>query len=143
MTSQANDMAALAGWLEENYGHIQAKEILNSTTKIQCKEDPLECMEIMFLAEIIHGYRKDMLRQIKEFKTLRKQEYAQDVATFHVRKELKSMKEAIINGIACWANLREVYFFERTCYMERCKWPQSAIVCVSNPLYEQSPSQSV
>ena len=143
MTSRSNDMAALMGWLEENYGHIQAQEILGSVTKIQHKEDPLECMEIMFLAEIIHAYRKDILSHIKEYKALRAKEYAQAVATFHVRKELKCIKEAIANNIACLADLREIYFFERALYMERCKWPQSVAV-LSNPRYEQqSPSRSV
>ncbi len=142
MTNQDHKMAALTGWLEEICGHIQARHILDNITKIQHKEDPLECMEIMLLAEIIHGYRKDMLRQIKEYKALYAHEYAQDVATFHVCKELKYMKEVIIRCLACWADLRELYFFERALYMERCKWPQSAIVCVSNALYEQSPSQT-
>ena len=143
MTNQVNKMAALAGWLEENCGQNQAKDILNHITAMQYKTNSLECMEIMLLAEIIHGYRKDMLRQISEYKALRAYEYAQDIATFHVRKELKCMKESIMDGLTCWADLREMYFFERSLYMERCKWPHSAIVCVSNPLYEQSPSQSV
>ncbi|MCK5375046.1 MAG: hypothetical protein KAJ40_07160 [Alphaproteobacteria bacterium] len=97
----------------------------------------------MLLADLIHGYRKEMLRQIKGFKALRRLEYAQAVATFHVRKDLKCMKEAIINSISCWAELRDMYFFERARYVECCKWPNSAIACVSNPIYEQSPSQSV
>jgi len=143
MTSQTNGMAALAGWLEENCGQIQARYILDHIIKMQHKYEPLECMEIMLLAEIIHGYRKGMLSQIKEYKALRAQEYAQDVATFHVRKELKCMKEAIMDSLVCWKDLRTMYFYERALYMERCKWPHSAVVCVSNPLYEQSPSQSV
>jgi len=136
-------MATLAGWLEENCGQDQAESILDQVHKMRCQGGLLQCMEIMLLAEIIYGYRKDLLRQIKEYKVLRAQEYAQDVATFHVRKELKSMEEAITSGIACWKDLRALYFFERAFYIERCKWPHSAIVCVSNPLYEQSPSQSV
>jgi|GEM_PF-3733270 len=143
MTNQANKMAALAGWLEESCGKNQAQDILDHITKMQCKGDSLECLEIMLLADIIHGYRKELLRKIKDFKALRSQEYAQDVASFHVRKELKGMKDAIINCIACWADLRDLYFYERAIYMERCKGPNSAIVCVSNSLYEQSPSQSV
>jgi len=142
MTNQAYKTANLAGWLEENCGEIQAQDILNYITAMQHKTYHLECMEIMLLAEVIHGYRKEMLRQIKEYKALRAQEYAQVVASFHVRKELKSIKEAITSGIACWKDLRDTYFFERTCYMERCKWPHSAAVCLSNPTYEQSPSQT-
>ena len=143
MTSQTNGMAALAGWLEEYCGKNQALCIFDQIIKMQRQGGSLQCMEIMLLAEIIHGYRKDMLRRIKEFKAMRAHEYAQDVATFHVCKELKSMKEAIASGLACWKDLRTLYFFERARYMERCKWPYSAAVCLSNPLYEQSPSQSV
>ncbi len=143
MTDKNDNMAALTGWLEEKCGHIQTQCVLNEITKMQFK-DALECMEIMLLADIIHGYRKDMLRQVKEFKDLRAQEYTQDVATFHVRKELKSMKEEIMNGIACWSDLREMYFFERARYMERCKWPHSVVAVLSNPRYEQQfPPQSV
>ena len=143
MTSQINDMAALAGWLEENCGKNQAQCILDQVNKMRYQGGSLQCLEIMLLADIVYGYRKEMLSQIKEYKTLRVQEYAQDVATFRVRKELKSMKEAITSGVACWKDLRVLYFFERARYMERCKWPYSVAVCLSNPLYEQSPSQSV
>ena len=142
MTSQVNDMAALTGWLEENCGHIQAQCILDQIKKMQHHGGSLQCMEIMLLADVIHGYRKEVLCQITKYKALRDQEHAQAVATFSVRKELKSMKEAIAKAVTCWADLRDMYFFERTRYMERCKWPHSAVVCLSNPLYEQSPSQS-
>ncbi len=71
MTSQDHDMAAIAGWLEEDCGEIQAQYILDEITKIQRKGSPLECLEIMLLADLIHGCRKEMLRQIKEFKALR------------------------------------------------------------------------
>ncbi len=142
MTSQNYDMAALTGWLEENCGENQAQCILDQIKKMRYQGGSLQCMEIMLLADLIHSYRKERLRQIKEFKELRAQEYAQAVATFHVRKELKGTKEAIMNGISCWADLRELYFFERARYMERCKWPHSTALCWSNTLYEQSPSQS-
>lgn len=142
MTNQDHKMATLAGWLEENCGEIQTQYILNHIKKMQRQDGSLQCMEIMLLADIIHGYRKDLLHQIKNYKALRAQEYAQDVVTFHMRKDLRSMKEAITSGIICWTDLRELYFFERARYMERCKWPHSAAVCLSNPLYEQSPSQS-
>lgn len=136
MTNQVNKMAALAGWLEENCGQNQAESILDQVNKMRCQGGLLQCMEIMLLAEIIYGYRKDMLRQIKEYKALRTHEYAQDVATFHVRKELKSMKESIASGIACWKDLRTLYFFERERYMECCKWPHSGIVCVSKAAFD-------
>lgn len=142
MTNQAYETVTLAGWLEENCGEIQARCILEQIKEMQCKDGSFECMEIMLLADIIHGYRKELLCQIRKYKALRAQEYAQDVATFHVRKKLKSIKEVITNSIGCWAGLRDMYFYERSLYMERCKWPNSVAVCLSNPLYEQSPSQS-
>ncbi len=139
MTIQANSMAALAGWLEDECGENQAQYILGHIAKMQRQDQvgSLQCMEIMLLAEVIHGYRKEMLHQIKEYKFLRAKEYEQDVASLNVRKELRNMKEAIIKGLTCWLDLREIYFFERVLYMKRCKWPYSAAVCLSNPLYEQ------
>jgi len=142
MTNQYHNMAALAGWLEEKCGPVQALSILDQITRMLYQETSLQCMEIMLLADLIYEYRKEMLSQIKEYKALRNREYAQSVATFHVRKELKSMKEEIRNGVTCWVHLRDMYFFEYARYMECCKWPYSAAICWSNPLYEHSPSQT-
>ena len=121
MTSQDHNMAALAGWLEEKCGHIQAQYVLDEITKMQHRGSPLECLEIMLLADLIHGYRREMLRQIKALKALRNQERAQSLPSLRTRRKLKDMKEAIQQGLSCWTSLRDDYFLQRACYMEHCR----------------------
>lgn len=121
MTDQNNELATLAGWLEVKCGPAQSQYIIDEISKIQQREKPLECMEIMLLADLIHGYRKEMLCQIKEYKALRNQECAQELSTLHIWHELKDMKENICKGIACWTTLRDDYFLQRACYMEQCR----------------------
>lgn len=142
MTIIDQKMAALMGWLEESCGSNQAQSVLDCIKNMLRKDTPLECMEIMLLADLIHGYRKEMLRRIKDYKALCSEEYANPVAIFQVHKDLKRMKEEIANGIVCWADLRTVYFTERADYMARCKWPYSPAVCLSNSSYEQTSPQS-
>ena len=125
MTDKDHDMAALVGWLEEKCGHIQAQYVLDEITKMQRRGTPLECMEIMLLADLIHGYRKEMLRQIKEFKALHKLQKSDSLASMRVYRKLRNMKEQIKSGLQCWTDLRDDYFLQRACYMEHCRRVQS------------------
>ena len=136
MTNQDHNMATLAGWLEEKCGEIQAQYILDHITKMQRKGSPFECMEIMLLADLIHGYRKEMLRQIKEFKALRKQGGSKSLTSVRIYRKLKDMKEQIKSGLQCWTDLRDDYFLQRACYMEHCRRSQYGFAVE----YARSPS---
>ncbi len=128
MTNKTNEMATLAGWLEEKCGEIQTQYILDHITKMQRKGSHFECMEIMLLADLIHGYRKEMLRQIKEFKVLRSRESSKSLMSVRIYRKLKDMKEQIKSGLQCWTNLRDDYFLQRACYMEHCRRIQNGFV---------------
>jgi len=139
MTNHDHKMAALVGWLEENCGEIQAQYILDHITKMQRKGGPFECMEIMLLADLIHGYRKEMLRQIKEFKALRSRENSKSLMSVRVYRKLKDMKDQIKSGLQCWADLRDDYFLQRACYIEHCRRKQNGFATG----YARQPSPSL
>ena len=117
-------LAALAGWLEEKYGPAQAQHIIDELEKTQKRETSAECMALKMMADLIDMYRKDMLRQIRDFKTLRAQESYHAVANLHIRHRLKNMEDTIARGVESWSILRDDYFFQRACYMNECRRPK-------------------
>ncbi len=141
MTDKTNEMATLAGWLEENCGEIQAQYIIDHITRMQRRGSPLECLEIMLLADLIHGYRKEMLRQIKEFKALRKQENSSSLTSVRIYRKLKDMKDQICQGIECWTTLRDDYFLQRACYMEHYRRKKEGFMPKEETTKEEALSQ--
>ena len=127
MTTE-NELAALAGWLEVKCGPAQAQYIIDEIEKTQRQEKNPECLEIMLMADLIDGYRKELLRHIKEFKTLRRQESTRSLVTLHIRHKLNEMEETIKGGILSWATLRDDYFLQRACYMEQCRRKKSGSI---------------
>ena len=128
MTSQDQNMATFVGWLEEKCGQIQAQYVLDEITDMQIKKNNLECMEIMLLADLVYGYRKELLQQIRSFKELRAQEGVKPLVDIRVRRKLKNMETTIRGGIKSWSALRRGYFSERSRYMEQCKYVQNGFV---------------
>lgn len=136
MTTE-NGMASLAGWLEVKCGPAQAQYIMDEIHKTQQLEKSPECMELMLMADLIDGYRKELLHHIKEFKALRRQESTRSLVTLHIRHKLKEMEEIIKGGIFSWATLRDDYFLQRACYMEQCRRTKSGSM-LDKPLVLES-----
>lgn len=129
MTSKDREMASLAAWLEDRYDEIQAQAIMEEVLKTERRtsENPSrvpDYLEVKLLADLMYGYRKELLRQIKEFKTLRRKESKKELVMLHVRHRLKNMEENIMFGIQDWRDLRDDYFLQYACCMEHYRRQQ-------------------
>lgn len=82
--------------LQDRYGDAYAQSILDQLTRFPCRDDDLQCLEVLQMSEIAHRLRQHLRDKIRACRELEAQASLHESQLFYLNREIHMLRRQIV-----------------------------------------------